>query len=582
MSGEITIKEQSIVYKDLDISVGDVLHYSDNVYTITGFGENKHGKYIVHDGYEYNDSGIGTKYLSEIKSGRDGYYKILKKGLSQNVHDIADRIISGDFNINELGSLDPQESSSNSLMVVDSNLYKNALADAENARNKMEVIKTIIRKKTEVMRRSLDGILSVHYKMVKRLNSIVFTLELYAGIKESIKQIQSGNPAEDSEPIHLSQLMRYMDEEVGDPDNGGVSYDSIDKFDNWLLSYSKHLKCFHYELMLPQKKCVRTIRVRRSVSERYSSDPFNNRWEIDKELQTYILIRNGENIYTIQSEMNFKSKLFPDVDELTRIMANDDDDKRYDSLEGYKNGMILIQGLIDRTTVFGNIFGKVSVLSPKSSEEGKVIFKYEMDDNLLGDGKKTFLNFLQTDDIKVGDRIILREAYVGENGERLMKWYNKYNIPYGPEEGVYKIEKHYLHPHVIMYKVRTYYDGGYKKNKLAYKIYPNRDHNIVNIDRVSHRDIEWLNNMLYDRKDRKNYLRVFGLLKDMKHYKNKELALEKPFAQMIQSHCKVDELTALDLVHWWKTKNKHKRAISVDDQKAFRMITKEAKRINKV
>ena len=82
--------------------------------------------------------------------------------------------------------------------------------------------------------------------------------------------------------------------------------------------------------------------------------------------------------------------------------------------------------------------------------------------------------------------------------------------------------------------------------------------------------------MQYDRRDRKKYLRVNTILNGLKEHKTLELESERPFMLMLVAHLKIAELEALDLIHWWKTKNKHKRALTVDDTKALRMITKES------
>ena len=330
------------------------------------------------------------------------------------------------------------------------------------------------------------------------------------------------------------------------------------------------------------------MRVRRDASRKYSCDQFNNYWSIKQEMMTYIVIRNGENFYTISSQMEFSEKLFPDEKELTAIYQKSNEEDIFDALEKYKNGMILMQGLIDRTQIFGNLFGKVSFLTTKSSEEGSVVFQYEVDeDKMVTDGSKTFIDFLDTTDVQAGDRIVLYDAEI--NNERL---YNKYyahpsNMPPRPEDGVYKLD--YDKDYKCLYlrynpKDTVYSQGGYvsseRKNRISYKIY-SFDWNIANIDSVSHRDIDWLTNMLYNRRDRRRYLRAVGMLLSLKKFKIAELEEERPFVLMLVAHTKKTELEVLDAVHWWKTKNKHKRPLTQDDAKAFRMIVKELNKINK-
>ncbi len=561
------------------LTVGEILLYQSehSVFKIVGFDKDKYGQFIITDG-ENCDGSIKT-----IRQDNLSYYRYVKGVDDSEAKDLADKIMSGKIDINSLVPLEPTESST-SLMKVDEDYYNRTLMTIEQQKARIEVIRTHIMKKTELMRRDIDSIISAQNKIIRRLNAIVFTLKLYAGINETVKQIQSGQHADDSEPIYLNQLRRYMDEEVGDPSNGGLSFDNIDAFDNWLLKKNAFLKCMNYELLLPQKKSVRIMRVRRTPSEKYTKDIWNNQWEIGLELRTYILIRNGENIYTIDSAMSFQDRLFPNEKELTSIMNETDEDKKFEALEKYKNGMILMQGLIDRTTIFGELYGKVSFLKLESQESGKVVFQYEIDDNnLITDGTKTFLDFLNTDEIKKGDRILINNPDIGYQGERLFRSYHRSSyLPNSPETGIYKLEWSNEY-HTLYFKYlpsdNTYsWTEGYtpRKNKISFKIKPS-DRNIVNIDRVSHRDLDWIESMFYDRRDRKQYLRVHGLLQALKTYKKIELEEERSFMLLIVQTVKCTELEALDAIHWWKTKNMHKRALSVDDKKAFRMIVKYLK-----
>lgn len=575
MEKEITVKHTELTVDGLSLKVGDFLigshHYAElfEILSITEKDEIIRFECLSR----HNNERERSLSISDIKQ----YYKVLSGVEFEEIEQYANDIINGDIDFDSL--IDNKATNKFEVLTNNQHLYEKSLIDAKQLNTKLLAIRNSVKAKTEKMRASLDLVIREQNKLIRRLNSIVFTLEIYSGIDEEVKQIQSGAPAFDDTPIYLCQLMKFMDEEVGDPDNGGVSYDSVDVFYDWMVKYSSHLKCFNYELLLPFKKCVRTLRVRRNTSERYSLDPFNNRWRIEQEMNTFLLIRNGENIYVIDSKMSFNKKLYPDKKELTEIFNLNDEDEVFDSLQGYKNGMVIIQGLIDRTDVFGDISNDISVLSTKSQEEGKVIFNYEMDENLITDGSKTFLDFLQTDDVKHGDRILLINAYSHPN--KFLKWYdNEYACPPSPKDGIYKVENidgslciKYL-PDDDVYNSSTGYMTK-RKNRVSYRINPKSDHNIVNIDRVSHRDIDWLSNMMYDRRDRRKYLRVNGLLKALKRFKNLELKEEESFVRMLQSYTSANELTVLDAVHWWKTKNMHKRALTVDDKKAFRMIVKK-------
>ncbi len=575
MEKEITVKHTELTVHELSIKVGDFLigsHHYAELFEILSITE-KDEIIRVECLNRHNNERERSLSISDIKQ----YYKVLSGVEFEEIEQYSNDIINGDIDFDSL--IDNKATNKFEVLTNNQHLYEKSLIDAKQLNTKLLAIRNSVKAKTEKMRASLDLVIREQNKLIRRLNSIVFTLEIYSGIDEEVKQIQSGTPAFDDTPIYLCQLMKFMDEEVGDPDNGGVSYDSVDVFYDWMVKYNSYLKCFNYELLLPFKKCVRTLRVRRNTSERFSLDPFNNRWSIEQEMNTFLLIRNGENIYVIDSKMSFNKKLYPDQKELTEIFNLNDEDKVFDKLQGYKNGMVIIQGLIDRTDVFGDISNDISVLSTKSQEEGKVIFNYEMDENLITDGSKTFLDFLQTDDVKHGDRILLINAYSHSN--KFLKWYdNEYACPSPPEDGIYKVEKidgslyiKYL-PDEDVYNSSTGHLTK-RKNRVSYRINPKHDDNIVNIDRVSHRDIDWLNNMMYDRRDRRKYLRVNGLLKALKKFKKLELKEEESFVKMLQSYTSSDELTVLDAVHWWKTKNMHKRALTVDDKKAFRMVVRK-------
>lgn len=573
MKKEIILKETSLQINDKDILVGQVIVIGGEVCKITGFEDSEGRIYIFTNAIGY--------YKKITISDFNQYAKMLPIHIKYNdIKKTVKKIMSGKMDPDDLYKDDESQSG---LSVVNEDLYKKMLENVEESKAYVNAVYAMVKAKTEYMTRQVYDIIKVQEKVIKRLQNVIFTLKLYAGMEENIKHIQSGNPAYDDEPIYLNQQMLYMDEEVGDPSNGGISFDSIDKFDNWLLSVNSHTKKHNYEFILPQKKCVRIMRVRRNPKEIYARDPFNNRWAINQEMKTYIIIRNGENFYTINSLMEFSDKLFPDIEEFDQIIKMHDDSNKYDKLEKYKHGLILMQGLVDRTEVFGRMFGKISFLNTKSQEDGKVVFQYEMIDNLITDGSKTFIDFLDTTTVQSGDRILAYDPPMYK-GDRL---YNKYyayenSIPNRPDTGIYKIDYDKKYD-VLFFRYNPggtvwNWDGSCneRKNNLSYRVYP-QDSFIVNIDSVSHRDIDWLNNMMHDRRDRKRYMQSVGLLLALKEAKNNELEKERPFMLMIVSHTGCSEIDALDNIHWWKTKNKHKRALSVDDNKAFRMITKKIK-----
>lgn len=581
-NNKLALTSQEVEFRNgeiINIEIGDLLISSNEVKQVTSIEkENDFVRFLTKGARYDNSTGI-----SDIRS----YYTVLKGYKLEDLEEISDSIMAGTFNpenFKEKESTDQQAG----LLVMNVDLFKDAMVKARQTEIMVSAIKRLVERKTDAIRSQMNGVINHYQKIVKRLNSVIFTLELYAGIRENIKQIQSGIPASDDEPIYLNQLMKFMDEEVGDPSNGGLSYKDLDDFDNWLLAKNSHTNHFNYEFLLPQKKSVRIMRVRRNSSDKYSKDSFNNYWAIKQEMMTYIIIRNGENFYTINSQMQFDEKLFPNEKELTAIYQNNDEEKIFDALEKYKNGMVLMQGLIDRTEVFGSVFGKISFLTTKSSDEGSVVFQYEVDeDKMITDGSKSFLDFLDTTNVGAGDRILIYQAERDKYYFYNRYYSSDYNIPPSPEDGIYKLDfdKDYnclymrYNPKDTVYSKRGY-KSNERKIRISYRIPPNL-WNIVNIDSVSHRDIDWLTNMLYDRRDRRKYLRAVGMLLSLKKFKTLELEQERPFVLMLVSFTNKAEAEILDAVHWWKTKNKHKRPLTQDDAKAFRMIIKELNKNDK-
>lgn len=590
MTDKIIKKKNNLVLKDnTTINIGDVFinkgYHGEETRKVIGF--HKHRE--KYDYIDYIDID-GDEHEISLDSFED-YYEVIKNIDFEEVKKIADKVMTGEILFKEYFDEEDQGvSDSTDLMVVNQNFYECKLDQIKRKKLEIKAIQGIIHTKTDILRRQVSGMLDKVRKTVKKLEKIVFTLEVYAGIEETIKQIQSGNPADDSEPIKLQQQMMYMDEEVGDPSNEGLDFKSLDQFDEWLLSEHDYLGGKNFELLLPHPKCVRIMRIRRDMKASHSRDTWNNNWQIIKNFNTYVLIRNGDNIYTIDSKLNFLTKLFPEKDEMLndskrKYTFDSDKEKMEEKYTDYRDGMVLMQGLVDRSNVFGDIQGRVNFLNGTSVENGDVEFIYELDDRLVTDGSKSFIDFLNNTNIATGDRILVVSSpydmmYGRGKSERIRGNYTEWSQPDLPKNGIYELEKdvndfffRYL-PDGIVYDRKSYRSKP-RTRRVSYIIYPDRDDFIVNIDAISHRNIDWITKMQYDRRDRRNYLQAIPLLNGIKKFKSQELAEEYPFVQMVISKTSKSELDVLDAVHWWKTKNKYKRSLKEDDQKALRMIEKK-------
>lgn len=211
----------------------------------------------------------------------------------------------------------------------------------------------------------------------------IFTVELYCGILESVAQIAKGDPAPMATPVVIRQQMLFMDEEtLFDYREGGMDFKKIGEFDEWVV------KPENLNRLLPDQRGIVAFRVRRNGKEYGDARSIGEAWAhiqwAEANKQTYLLIRNGGNVYRIASEVDFSPRLIPKVGEIgndqflkidERYEWSDDgshtktirtetlitpESVKYDDhvkevdklLKHYNRIVILIQGLLDRSMVF--------------------------------------------------------------------------------------------------------------------------------------------------------------------------------------------------------------------------------------
>ena len=141
----------------------------------------------------------------------------------------------------------------------------------------------------------------------------IFTVELYAGLVESLVQIAKGEAAPNDTPIYLFQRRHYMDEEcLVNYQAGGMSFDSINDFDRWLCKRENR------DRILPMPRSVVALRVRRHSREFSGGDSLRAfirfQFETEHDKQTFLYIRNGEQIFRLMTGIEFDEQLFPDLD----------------------------------------------------------------------------------------------------------------------------------------------------------------------------------------------------------------------------------------------------------------------------
>jgi len=216
-------------------------------------------------------------------------------------------------------------------------------------------------------------------KALEVVEDRIFTVELYCGLQETVHQIKDGEPAPIDTPIHLRQQLLYMDEEcLFDYADGGMDFKKLEQFDEWVV------KPANLERILPEPKGIVAFRVRREKKAYCEAKSLAQAWIQMRwnkaNMETYLLIRNGERVYRIATAINFSPRLIPFENEIGEPQfkkvhrrynwKNREDDEwteditpdhvEYDDsvdevekkLKHYNRMIILIQGLLDRSRVF--------------------------------------------------------------------------------------------------------------------------------------------------------------------------------------------------------------------------------------
>lgn len=314
------------------------------------------------------------------------------------------------------------------------------------------------RRQLEIIRKDFENKLKVFEREIKKVMRIIDSIELYLGMHEDLFQLQSGEPTDKDEPIQFRQQILYMDEEVQTLTRSGFGMDfrDIHLFDEWLV------KDKNYEKVLPEKKGVVVFRPRRKYREYSSVDRKKDAEMNNANRETYFLIRNGDNIYRIHSNIRVDDRLFPLRKELEELMekygeimskqSEYDKDKVKDEADDFmykfQKRAIFLQGLIDRTAVFHPAHEKLNIFNMDECQD-KVNFIYD-DEVALPTGRLSFDEWKYELNRKItrGSRIVHSGSYTdgsyhiprADYAYRFRPMRDR-NVPTLPKEGIYSVEE---------------------------------------------------------------------------------------------------------------------------------------------
>lgn len=481
--------------------------------------------------------------------------------------------------------------------------HKRILQEKEN---RLKVMEWVMKRKMY----ALQSKATIMKRQLKYTQQVIRLMELFLGVYEQIVTLREGQPAPADFPINIRQLVLYMDEEVGSVQfmNGqhGIDFQSIEEFDKWLLSDQKHI-----DLVIPEAKGIVALRPTRQERE-YSPHFLVNLSMKDKNTFMYLLIRNGEQLYRVYTDVRVGERLFPTQEEMDEVFEelsqaeelSRQEEQARDKEMTWRYKSALIQGLFERTSVLHPLPSPdVSLFNPDSFERGDITLIRDAEDINLPDGRMSFKQWREEANagIKVGSRVVITDAR--KYKYRANRWRerresdawawrfggNYYHwTPDVPDDGVYVVTEaklmtpYYYSNEVMCYRIMYMPSDrmdNYKR-ELRWGDNPSEprrqgfwlradDEFMLNYEAFNMEDIEYyVNNRIY----RRNYLSVIPQLFNLRDMRLAEIEEEKQLVTNFALRYDVDENDVWEALEWWKTKNKLQRPMREDESKAWRMI----------
>lgn len=402
------------------------------------------------DATEWTESGH-----CDIKEFTEKYQK-LTRTVKEHFEEAAD-VIAGKKSIDSFRDTST-DNVNESTALIHKNSKQGLIAmqqGLEEKRKSVELVAQFVtyemdRKKRELekIKDQMYGVVAQFQKKIDRIMRVITTIELYLGIDEEIYQLQSGPAADEKQPISFRQALLYMDEETGHWQSGGLDFQNIDWFDEWLVRDA------NFKKLLPEQKGIVVFRPRRKNKD-YGNDRDAELKNIANRV-TYFLIRNGENLYRIYTEkIIVRDRLFPKREELEQLLKeieNEDWDHRKEEKKEkvedityqYRKRAMLLQGLIDRTDIFKPMpEGRINIFNMDATP-GAVNFIYD-DEAALPSGRDSFDKWKKQINEKIteGSRVLLTGHFTHGSKYYQGRFFNKYregNSPNLPGQRVYTVE----------------------------------------------------------------------------------------------------------------------------------------------
>ena len=541
------------------------------------------------------------------------YYRWIQNEFPE-ISSLATSIVSGKASEAALlitGAQEAPQTDSESLMATESPEHIEALLESsERIKNKMEeaqlVAKCMIEERKaqlDAMLHDMNGYLAKVNEKVANLVKIITVLNLYTGATVDIHHIAEGDPAPKDEPLSMRQRILFMDEELCVHLDHEADYNDVPAFFEWLKQKDNR------DIIVPEKRCVVCLKPKRYDMDYRSGDPeydrVRNRWN----KHTFVVLRNGDNLYWLESDdLEVWKWAFPHDDFQEKTAARLADERAWKDSIRREHGavtyrvtkfMMFLQGLLDqRQDIIGPTDTRINLMKL----EGVRLVRD--DENLIGTGRKPWEQFRDEKNklIRRGTRILYVQGeynyrhHETSSGEFYKYYSSDYAKPELPATGLYSadeievvvghrngkpvLEKY--HKLIFRYlpgdTVWNIYEGEHERKKRVAWVYNPR--HVLNYDAVT---LEELTGYLEDRTLRESFASMIPVLMNMKRYKETELRDEEAFKKLLsdtilrETDKTVPEEMIDEAITWWKEKVIFTRPLRSDDRKAWGMIMKRIK-----
>lgn len=401
----------------------------------------------------------------------------------------------------------------------------------------------------EKQKQELESQITEMEKWLKGKYRVICAYETYLGTKEEIVEL-IGEGKTSNEPIHLYQAVRFMDEEYGIVNLEKITettyvemdafdYKNIDLFDKWITE--------NYKMFIPSERGIVMWRIKRLRKD--YGDTWENMVCNGYNANCYFLIRNGERLYRVFSDVSSKEDtMFPTKEQNIQAGRKWSTSKEFDQESFMENTLpwkyilVAIQGILDRTNILGtDCQFKTNLICGLFDKEKIVLVRDKERKDLIGDNTMpSWYDYLKENrnKTKIGDRIIITDLwgsknyYIGHTDDisficdHNIGWRRRWvGIP--NRSKVYEIKDYdeKKDKYKILYFEERWSDD-IKKKRTA--IWLDKTE-FFNLSQTTEKDLKYY---LNDRRERENYLDMLPKVKlAYKYFKTKAYEREDYFKE---------------------------------------------------